>query len=74
MIAFNRKDYSRAAQLLTESSAHSPTDAEAFYCLGMAHFHLKQTVLSRAALERAVSLDPQAAFVAQARQTLAQLN
>jgi tetratricopeptide (TPR) repeat protein len=74
VIAFHRKDYARATELLKERSAAIPQDAEAFYYLGMAHFHLKQTNASRVALERAVSLDARADFVAQARQTLSELN
>ena len=74
LIAFHRKDYSRAAQLLKECSAAHPQDAEGLYYLGMAHFHLKESNASRAALERAIALNGKAAFVAEARRTLAQLN
>ena len=74
MIAFHRKDYARAAQLLKECSTALPNDAETYYYLGMAHFQLKQSALSRSALERAVSLSPQAGFVAEARKALSQLN
>ena len=74
VIAFHRKDYGRAAQLLNECLPTLRNDAEAHYYLGMAHFHLKQNASSRTALERAVSLNPQGAFAAEARRTLAQLN
>src|SRR5678816_2816029 len=73
LIAFHRKDYARAAQLLQECTPVHGQDAEALYYLGMAHFHLKENTASRLALERAVALDGKAAFVSDAKRTLALL-
>jgi tetratricopeptide (TPR) repeat protein len=74
MLAFRRREYSRAAQLLEESSRKLTRDGEAFYYLGMAHFHLKQRNESRRALQQAVSLNATADFVPDARRILGQLN
>lgn len=73
IVAFHRKDYARSAQLLKEYTGQTPNDAEAFYYLGMAHFHLKQNDACRSALERAISFDAGAPFVAEARRLLADL-
>jgi tetratricopeptide (TPR) repeat protein len=74
VIAFHRKDYSRAAQLLKEFSVAQPRDAEALYYLGMAQFHLKEKTESRASLRRAVSLETNATFAAEAQRVIAELN
>ena len=73
IIAFHRKDYSRAAQLLKETSRSRPDDAEGLYYLGMAQFHLNQKSESRQTLQRAVSLDGKAPFVAEAQRIIAEI-
>ena len=58
---------------MTEYTRQHPNDAEAFYYLGLAQQRLKLVNEARQALNRAVSLDPNAAFVAEARKVLAEL-
>ena len=74
IIAFHRKDYSRASQLLKEASRTNPADAEGLYYLGVAQFHLKEKNESRQTLQRALSLDGNATFAAEARRIIAELN
>ena len=73
VLAQQRGDYTRAAAALTEYTRQHPNDAEAFYYLGLAQQRLKLVNEARQALSRAVSLDPNAAFVAEARKVLAEL-
>jgi Flp pilus assembly protein TadD len=73
VIAFHRKDYSRAAQLLKETSRSHPRDAEALYYLGIAQFHLNEKNESRQTLRRALSLDGDATFAAEAQRVIAEL-
>lgn len=69
-----RGDHRYAAQLLEQVTRDRPTDAEAFYLLGLSQQQLGQTAACRAALAKALELAPEAAFAAQARATLASLN
>jgi tetratricopeptide (TPR) repeat protein len=73
IVSFHRKDYLRAVQLLRESSAKASKDGEAFFYLGMAHFHLNDKDSSRMALQQALSLNSNAAFAAEARSVLTRL-
>jgi tetratricopeptide (TPR) repeat protein len=73
ILSFQRKEYSRAASLLAESSRKRPNDAEVFYYLGVAQSHLKQKNESRLALERALALGTNATFVSDAKRILAEL-
>ncbi len=74
ILTFHRKEYSRAAQLLKEVCRMQPNDAEAYYYLGIAQFHLKDKNESRLALQRALSLNSNATFVADAKRVIAELN
>jgi predicted Zn-dependent protease len=74
IIALHQKDYSRAALLLKEALRSHPGDAEGLYYLGVAQFHLKEKNESRQTLQRALSLDGNAAFAAEARRMIAELN
>ena len=74
IIAFHRKDYSRAVQLLKESLLKAPTNAEAYFYLGMAHFHLGEKDHSRIALQKAIAMDGKANFASDAQRMLSQLN
>jgi len=74
MIAFHRKDYSRAAQLLKETTRSHHDDAEGLYYLGISQFHLKEKDESRQTLRRALSLDGKATFAAEAQRIIAELN
>ena len=56
--------------LLDEATRGRPADAEAWYYLGRSHLLLKQNAPAKAALEKAISLAPEAAFVPDARTAL----
>lgn len=56
IIAFKKGDFSRAANLLRESGAQRPQDAELFYFLGAAQSKLSQRTESRQSLQRALDL------------------
>ena len=72
-IAFRRKDYLRAAQLLSESARSKAPDAELLYRLGVAHLQLKQTEQGKRALQRALTLNPGSAVAADVNRALAEL-
>jgi len=73
ILVYERKDYARAAQLLTEASPKRATDAELLYYLGMAHYQLKQRDQSKAALNKAIALNLSAPLAAEAKRALADL-
>ncbi|MGA4578931.1 tetratricopeptide repeat protein [Limisphaera sp. VF-2] len=73
VLAHQRGDYTRAAAALSEYTRQRPNDAEAFYYLGLTQQRLKLVNEARQALTRAVTLDPNAGFVAEARKILAEL-
>jgi Flp pilus assembly protein TadD len=72
-IACRRKDYSYAFRLLQESTRKLPNDAEAFYYLGLACYHLKQPNESKQALRQAIALKADAKLVQEANRMLAEL-
>jgi tetratricopeptide (TPR) repeat protein len=74
LIEYQRSDYSRAAQLLSESAGSFATDAELHYRLGMAQYQLKAESASRLALTRALELSPDSPLAGEARKILAELN
>lgn len=71
---YHRKDFSRAVRLLSESARKRTDDAQLQFYLGMSHYQLKQKVETQAALGKAVQLQANAAFVAEAKKILAELN
>jgi tetratricopeptide (TPR) repeat protein len=73
LVVYERKDYSRAAQLLTEASLKRPTDADLFYYLGLSQYQLKQRDQSKAALNRALSLNIPAPLAGEAKRILTEL-
>ncbi|MCS7089713.1 MAG: tetratricopeptide repeat protein [Verrucomicrobiota bacterium] len=73
ILAQRRGDFTRAAAALTEYTRQHSDDAEALYYLGLAHRQLKQPDQARQVLNRAVSLAPNAPFIAEARKILAEL-
>ncbi len=73
LAVYQRKDYQRAAQLLKQAAVQRGTDGELQYYLGMAHYQLKQSSDSKAALQKAVTLDANAPYVADAKKILAEL-
>ena len=56
VILVQRGDYSRAVNLLKQSAATLNSDAELFYYLGTAQFHLKNRTESKASLQQALAL------------------
>ena len=73
IVVYRRGDFKRAVQLLAESSAKRPSDAELFYYLGMAHYQLKEKNESKQALRQAVTLNADGKFVEEANKILAEL-
>lgn len=72
-LAYQRGEFPRAVQLLSESAATSPDDAELFFQLGFAQHRLKQTRDCRAALTKALALAPNDPNATEARRILAEL-
>ena len=66
-------DYSRAVSLLMQSAAKMPSDAEVFYYLGSAQYHLKNRIDSKASLQKALALNLAAPLAASAKQMLSDL-
>jgi tetratricopeptide (TPR) repeat protein len=73
ILAYRRGDYTRASQLLQESSQKFNQDGEVLYYLGMAHYQLKQKSESKAELQRALGLNLESKLAEDARKTLAEL-
>jgi tetratricopeptide (TPR) repeat protein len=71
-ISYQRKDYSRALQLLRESARATPLDAKGSYYLGAVQLQLKQKPQATEALERALSAGLQEPFASDARRLLAE--
>lgn len=71
-LAFRRGDHRYAVQLFAEVARSQPKDADVQFRLGLAYRGLKQVRDCRAALERAIALDPKGAFVPEARKILAE--
>jgi tetratricopeptide (TPR) repeat protein len=72
-LAFQRGEFSRAAQLLTECAPAFAGDADLHYDLGFAYQKLKQTAPARGALNKALELAPSSARAEPARRALAEL-
>ncbi|MEO5720839.1 MAG: tetratricopeptide repeat protein, partial [Chthoniobacterales bacterium] len=71
-LSFQRKDYSRALQLLQESGRKKPLDATGLYYLGMSFKEKGQAVQAAETLAAALSAGLPAALEAEARQALAE--
>ena len=72
--AYRQGDFAAAARALKEASRQRSTDASLFFHLGMAHSRLKQVPEGKQALGRALELEPNAPFAADAKKALADLN
>jgi tetratricopeptide (TPR) repeat protein len=57
--AYEAGEYSRAAQILREASAHSPGDSEIHLLLAKTYYEEQQHDAAIAAAERSVAIDPQ---------------
>lgn len=73
ILEFRKTNYSRAAQLLTQSLQTHRSDSELLYCLGMAQYHLKDKAESKAALEQALALKIKSTLADDAKRVLAEL-
>lgn len=73
LIQYRRADYQKAARTLAEVARKLPNDEMVQFHLGMAHYHLKQAPQSKAALQKAIALQPKAPFLAEAQRVLAEL-
>lgn len=73
ILAYRQGDYSRSAQLLSESTRQAGTDAEGLYYLGMAQYRLKQRDQSKGTLQRALALNVQPALAEEAKRVLNEL-
>ncbi|HEX9047132.1 MAG TPA: tetratricopeptide repeat protein [Verrucomicrobiae bacterium] len=73
MVLVQRGDYGRALALLKESAANPQADAEVYYYLGAAQFHLKNRTDSKASLEQALSRNLSAQLTNSAKQMLSEL-
>ena len=73
-LSYERKDYSRALQLLQESARKKPLDAKGLYYRGLSYKEAKQPAEARKALTAALAAGLSAPSADVAQRTLAQLN
>jgi tetratricopeptide (TPR) repeat protein len=71
-ISYQRKEYSRALQLLQESARATPLDANGLYYLGMSYLEAKQKPQAREALGRALAAGLQDPLASEAKRLLAE--
>ena len=71
-ISYQKKDYSRALQLLQESARVTPLDAKGSYYLGASQLQLNQKTQGTEALERALTAGLQEPFASEAKRLLAE--
>jgi tetratricopeptide (TPR) repeat protein len=74
ILYYRRGDYRRAAEVLESGTRASSKDAEQFYYLGMAHYQLKETKESKAALAQALALGLNAQLESEATRVLNTMN
>jgi Flp pilus assembly protein TadD len=72
-VAYRRKDYSQAVQLLSQSSGGLQQDADVFFHLGLAYHQLNRKEQSKTALEKALGLNLEAKSAQEAQRILASL-
>jgi len=73
ILAYERGETSRAAQLLQEALSRFSNDPEVLYRLGLAQAKLKQNLECKVRLTQALALDPKSEFAPEARQVLTDL-
>jgi len=71
IVAYRKKNFTMAANLLDGSSHKRPTDAELLYYLGMARMELKETAAGRKALQSAIELGLRPELAVEAKRALA---
>src|SRR4030095_2128545 len=72
-LSYERKDYSRALQLLQESARRQPLDAKGLFYLGLALLEEKQSAAAIKALQAALDAGLPAPLSEEARRSLAKL-
>ena len=72
-LSYERKDYSRALQLLQESARRKPLDAKGLYYLGLSLLQAKQPAAATKALQEALDAGLPTPLSEEARRSLAQL-
>jgi tetratricopeptide (TPR) repeat protein len=73
VLSFQRKDYSRAIQLLQQSESKKPLDGKSLFALGMAHFQLGHKSDAKKDLDRALAAGIPDDLTKQAKDTIATL-
>jgi tetratricopeptide (TPR) repeat protein len=73
ILSYRKANYSRAAQLLQESTSANKNDPEALYYLGMAQYQLKAKSESKAALQKALAANLAPKLAEDARRVLTEL-
>jgi len=72
-LSYERKEYTRAIELLQESSGASPLDARSLYYLGMSYVQVKQPAQARDTLRQALAAGLQDPLAVDAKRTVAGL-
>jgi len=73
VLSFQRKEYSRAIELLQESESKKPLDGKSLFALGMAHFQLGHKSDAKKDLDRALAAGIPDDLTKQAKDTIASL-
>jgi Flp pilus assembly protein TadD len=73
-LSYEKKEYSRALQLLQESARKKPLDAEGLYYLGVSYKEAKQPAEARKALTAALAAGLSSPSADVAQRILAELN
>jgi tetratricopeptide (TPR) repeat protein len=73
VLSFQRKEYSRAIQLLQQSESKKPLDGKSLFALGMAHFQLGHKSDAKKDLDRALAAGIPDDLTKQAKDTIATL-
>ena len=72
-LSYEKKDYSRAIQLLQESATRRPPNANSLFYLGMSQLEVRQKTEARGALNQALVQGLQEPLASEARHALAEL-
>ena len=71
--AYRSEDYRLATTVLTQATSQNPSDAEAFYFLGLSHEKSQKVTNAREAFNSAMTAAPNSTFAAQAKEALQRL-
>jgi len=74
VLTYRRADYTRAVQLLQDSSQTLSKDGEVFYFLGMSQYQLKRPLPAKQALQQALALNVSSKYADDAKKVLKELN